>query len=67
MHVLSLRCLCRKASENFLRPVDSTPLDDPLDDWLQAPESSENWDRGQKEAQVVSSAKNHWIRELDGV
>lgn len=47
--------------------MDSAPLDDLLDDWLQAPEYSENWDRGQKEAQVVSSAKNHWIRELDGV
>nr|XP_048298426.1 uncharacterized protein LOC125405793 isoform X3 [Myodes glareolus] len=43
----------RKASKNSLRPVDSTPLDDPLDDWLQAPESSENWDRGQKEAQFA--------------
>lgn len=67
MHVLSFYCLSRKATKNFLRPVDSTPLDDLLDDWLQAQESSENWDRGQKEAQVVSSAKNHWIRELDEV
>ncbi|XP_038187380.2 oocyte-specific histone RNA stem-loop-binding protein 2-like [Arvicola amphibius] len=42
-----------KATNNFLRPVDYTPLDDLLDDWLQAPESSENWDRSQKEAQFA--------------
>ncbi|XP_057644930.1 oocyte-specific histone RNA stem-loop-binding protein 2-like [Chionomys nivalis] len=42
-----------KATKNFLRPVDSAPLDDLREDWLQAPESSENWDRGQKEAQFA--------------
>ncbi|XP_060232891.1 oocyte-specific histone RNA stem-loop-binding protein 2-like [Meriones unguiculatus] len=42
-----------KATKNFLRPVDSTPLDDHLDNWPQAPESSENWDRGQEEAQFA--------------
>ncbi|CAH7102099.1 LOC100363294 [Phodopus roborovskii] len=41
-----------KAAKNFLRPVDSTPLDD-LDDWPQALESLENWDKSQKEAQFA--------------
>lgn len=65
--VLSLCRLPRKETKNSLGPVDPTPLDDLLDDWLQAPESSENWDKGQKEAQVVSFAKNLWNREKDGV
>lgn len=57
----------RKATKNFLRPVDPAPLDDHLDNLPQGLESSENWDIGQKEAQVVSSAKNHWIGEINGV
>ncbi|NP_001257345.2 uncharacterized protein LOC100363294 isoform X1 [Rattus norvegicus] len=42
-----------KAAGNFLRPVDTAPLDDLLDNWPQDPESSENWDRGEKEAQFA--------------
>ncbi|XP_006866283.1 PREDICTED: oocyte-specific histone RNA stem-loop-binding protein 2-like [Chrysochloris asiatica] len=33
--------------ENLFAPVDSTPLDNLLDDWLQALEPSENWDGDQ--------------------
>ncbi|XP_052057376.1 oocyte-specific histone RNA stem-loop-binding protein 2-like isoform X3 [Apodemus sylvaticus] len=43
----------RKATNDFLKPVDSTPLDDLPDNWPQDPESSENWDSDEKEAQFA--------------
>ncbi|GAB1301553.1 Histone RNA hairpin-binding protein [Apodemus speciosus] len=42
----------RQATKDVLRPVNSAPLDDLLDNWPQDPESSENWDRGEEEAQM---------------
>ncbi|KAL4684374.1 hypothetical protein H8959_022068 [Pygathrix nigripes] len=46
--------------ESLLEPMDSTPLDDLLDDWLQALEPSEYGWR-------VSFAEIHWSRVTDGV
>lgn len=45
--------------ESLLKPMDSTPLDDLLDDWLQTLEHSENLDGGQEGTQAVSSAETH--------
>nr|XP_044636488.1 oocyte-specific histone RNA stem-loop-binding protein 2-like isoform X2 [Equus asinus] len=45
--------------ESLLKPMDSTPLDDLLDDWLQTLEHSENLDGGQEGTQAKSKTLPH--------
>lgn len=52
--------LPRQGMESLLEPMDSTPLDDLLDHWLQALEPSEYGWR-------VSFTETHWSRVTDGV
>ncbi|KAF6081715.1 hypothetical protein HJG60_008736 [Phyllostomus discolor] len=59
----------RQGMESLLEPMDSTPLDDLLDYWLQPLEPSENLDGDQKGGQfvdlVASDSSLPWLCEDD--
>ncbi|XP_008571014.1 PREDICTED: oocyte-specific histone RNA stem-loop-binding protein 2-like [Galeopterus variegatus] len=60
----------RQGMESLLEQMESTPLDDLLDDWLQTLKPSENVDGGQKRAQVfcrllAPASSLPWLSEED--